>query len=249
MTLDICCSHYFPNNIHFLVGKQSQFVYFTNYVTLRRKGRMTPHQKKRRRELERYYRVPPTALYRSVLQALGQLPLLIPRCTSHPLKLFSDAKQEYRWALRNSPILRTLVQHHRISHTRIHSRVQRDLRNPLFAVNYIDREVRKDLANHVRKTTCFARNVNCCMERLVVYLGYHNYAKPYRVRWPGRGSHAEHAGLEPMRIRAEMRQLFTRRSFLSRCEKLSGFDRELWLRRLPTPLKRTAEYVPHYAAA
>ena len=35
-----CVSQYFPNNITLLAGKESQYLYFANYCTLRRKGRM-----------------------------------------------------------------------------------------------------------------------------------------------------------------------------------------------------------------
>ena len=45
--------------------------------------------------------------------------------------------------------------------------------NPLFAVNYMDREVRKDVANHVRQTTRGARNVKDPMNRLAIYRVMH----------------------------------------------------------------------------
>ena len=53
-----CVSQYFPDNYNILVGEDSQFVYHCDYVTLRRKGRMTVKQKKKREKLERIYRAP-----------------------------------------------------------------------------------------------------------------------------------------------------------------------------------------------
>jgi len=53
-----CVSQYFPNNINLLLLKDSQYLYYTNYVTIRRKGRMTPEQKQKREELEKIYRAP-----------------------------------------------------------------------------------------------------------------------------------------------------------------------------------------------
>ena len=243
------CSHYFPNNIHLLVGKHSQFVYFCNYVSLRRKGRMSEQQKRRRDELEKHYRPPRRSLRHSVLQAMEQLIRMIPRSTMLPLRLYSDEKQEYGWALRTRVVSRTLMQHSRLSHISISSRIHRDTRNELFSVNYLDRELRKDLANHVRKTVCFARNVNNCMERVAVYLGYHNYLKPYRVRKPTGRTHAEEAGVEGREARRMMRRMFTRRFFLSRVEGMAESALETWKRELVTPLKRGKEYVPGYALA
>jgi len=51
-----CVSQYFPNNIHLLVGSESQFVYEADHVTLRRKGRMTTEQRRRRELLDRRFR-------------------------------------------------------------------------------------------------------------------------------------------------------------------------------------------------
>ena len=44
---NFCVSQDFPNNIHLLVGKESQFTYGINYALMRRKGTMTDEQKKR----------------------------------------------------------------------------------------------------------------------------------------------------------------------------------------------------------
>ncbi|MCX7788486.1 MAG: hypothetical protein N2442_12415 [Spirochaetes bacterium] len=55
------------------------------------------------------------------------------------------------------------------------SRRARTRSNPLFAVNYLDREVRKDAANHVRETTRGSRNVKDLMNRLALNQVVHNY--------------------------------------------------------------------------
>ncbi|GAB1484341.1 hypothetical protein MASR2M78_31590 [Treponema sp.] len=49
-------SQYHPCNINILVGKKSQFLYEATYTTLRRKGRMTEQQKKKRELIEAKYR-------------------------------------------------------------------------------------------------------------------------------------------------------------------------------------------------
>jgi hypothetical protein len=61
----------------------------------------------------------------------------------------------------------------RCSH-RFPSTAPRTTGNPLFAVNYADREIRKDLAEHRRETVCFARSAAMSMARLWVYVADHN---------------------------------------------------------------------------
>ena len=53
--------------------------------------------------------------------------------------------------------------------------------NPLFPVNYMDREFRKDMASHARETIQFSRNVNEGMLRMSLYMFDHNFFKSYRM--------------------------------------------------------------------
>ncbi|MCX7788970.1 MAG: hypothetical protein N2442_14870 [Spirochaetes bacterium] len=70
----------------------------------------------------------------------------------------------------------------RFTHWRMSGRQARSQRNPLVAVNYLDREVRKDGANHVRESTRRSCNMNDLMNRLAIYRVVHNYRKSYRLR-------------------------------------------------------------------
>ena len=234
-------SQYFPNNIHLLVGKRSQYLYGCNHVTIRRKGRMSPAQRQRREELERANRFGGRSLEHAFAALLCD-------CTSlfshdQPLLLYTDEKREYVRALERA----RLAAFHQI---RISSHKPRTVTNPLFAANYLDRQIRKDQANHVRETVCFARNVNNAMSRLVVYFTYHNYLKAYRERERGksRRSHAEVAGIPAGRIAGELRHVFTTRAFFMR-SRPEGFWRDLWLKKLLTPLKADLEHLPRYAYA
>ncbi|MDX9784490.1 MAG: hypothetical protein RBT72_07050, partial [Spirochaetia bacterium] len=60
-----CRSQYFPNNITLLVGSSSQYVYAADHVTLRRKGRMTDQQKKKRAKLEALWKPQPGGIEHS----------------------------------------------------------------------------------------------------------------------------------------------------------------------------------------
>jgi len=234
-------SQYFPNNIHLLVGKHSQYLYGCNYVTIRRKGRMSAAQRRRREELERANRFGGRSLEHAFAGLLYDFTSLFRH--DPPLLLYTDEKQEYVRALERARL-------GAVHHVRISSHKPRTVVNPLFAANYLDRQIRKDQANHVRETVCFARNVNDAMSRLVVYFTYHNYFKAYRERERGKSgrSHAEVAGIPAGRIRGELRHVFTTRAFFMR-SRLEGFWRDLWLRRLITPLKTSLEHLPKYAYA
>ena len=170
-------SQYFPNNIHLLAGKSSQFWYATDYAHLRRKGRMTEGQKERNCVLQQAFISGRTTIYRSfsrIVEAIEQLSQ-----TGHgpPVTLHTDEHIQYRRVLSDmAPDLRSLIRHVTTS-----SRKARTVANDLFAVNYLDRELRKDCAEHVRKTMKYARNVSNCLERLAIYRFYHNYMKPFRV--------------------------------------------------------------------
>ena len=123
-------------------------------------------------------------------------------------------------------------------HKRTASKDIRDKKNPLFAVNYIDREFRKDLAEHVRETVRFARNVNHCMERLMVYLLDHNVRKRYRINDPVSLSrtHAGEAGILREHVARATVNLTTARRFLS-FEELEPAALRVWRREHRTPLK------------
>ena len=230
-----CSSQYFPNNITLLVGKYSQYLYFANYCTLRRKGRMTDRQKRVREELESRWKADPKAVRKAFDEVVGRIGTV----KGHR-RLYTDEKREYVQSLRDA-------QHCiEIEHVAVSSKLRRTVSNDLFSVNYFDREIRKDCANHVRETVCFARNVNNCMERLWVYFVHHNYRKRYRIRWRERRTHAEVAGIDPRDIRRIMKGYYTRRSFLTKTG-VSGSIRDLWLRELETPMRGEVEPLPAYA--
>jgi hypothetical protein len=231
-------SQYFPNNIHLLAGSRSQVVYFCDYLTLRRSGRMTPLQKRMREALEGLYRPSPKALIESFSELLGHVHRRLEHCRKQPLMFNTDKKLEYRRAIAACEELAEAVAGGRFVHARTDSRVARDARNPLFPVNYIDRELRKDLAEHVRETVRFARNVNHCMERLCIYLLDHNTRKRFRVNDPVRlhRTHALEAGAEEQVIAQATARLTTRRRFLS-FEQLEPAGLRVWRREHHTPLK------------
>lgn len=242
-----CVSQFFPNNIHMLVGAESQFVYEADQVTLRRKGRMTEAQKRRREQLDLRFRPRPRALETSFGRIAGACLGVLSDEARVSLRLWTDEKIEYRRALRATACTAALVNEGRLTHQTVSSRAARSLDNPLFPVNYLDRELRKDLHEHVRESVCFGRNVNAQMERLTLYLFYHNYRKRHRTRGP-KVSHAEVAGYDATEIRGGLRRLWERRAWYTH-SGLTESGRETWLRLRVTPLKEKRDYLPKHVAA
>ena len=239
-------SQYFPNNIHILVGKDSQYLYGADYAHIRRKGRMRDEQKRHRQQLETRFKAPKGEISSSFSRIMAHFIRYYERRALSAVRIYSDEKIEYQGILADI-CARTRGN---VVHQTVSSRKERTVGNDLFAVNYFDREIRKDQGNHVRETVEFSRNVNNSMERLWVYGAYHNYVKPYRIRQAGhrRISHAEKAGIQRAQMRREWKTFFTQRRFVSQAD-LTESEWYLWYRCYRTPLKEWAEVVPAYMCA
>jgi transposase-like protein len=245
-------SQYFPNNFTLLVGQDSQFVYSLTYAQLRRKGAMTEHQAHRALYYRMRYPLPRNQITRSFSRLASKAAELLTRSTlTDHLILYTDEKREYRKPvadLRDAGLPVAGVK--RIVHVRTRATEPRTKENPLYAVNYLDREIRKDQAEHHRETVCFARNVNASLERMELYLFHHNFIKPYRVnrRDCVYESHACAGGIDGAEIRKGMYQVFTRRVFLS-TERLGYHAERVWRHAYPTPKKFLCDYLPAYVFA
>lgn len=242
-----CVSQYFPNNIAILVGSESQFVYAADYVTLRRKGRMTDEQKAKRAELETRFKADPRGIARSFARIATESLQVLSDESRPVLSLWTDEHRAYPRGIALSPCARPLLDIGRLAHRTVSSRAARTRVNPLFPVNYLDRELRKDLHEHVRESVCFGRNVNRQMERLSLYLFYHNYLKVHRVRW-GPLTNAIVAGYEAGQIADELDKIWERRAMLSLTD-LTDCSEDSWRRARTTPLGPASDYLPKYAVA
>lgn len=243
-------SQYFPCHLNLLVGANSQFLYALTHVTLRRKGRMTGQQKLRRTALERRFLPPRGALVESFARLAKEMPRHWNPSRQPTLVLRTDEHPAYPRALRRIPELVQAAQAGRFRHERYSSTLPRTLSNPLFPVNYWDRELRKDLAAFRRESTCITRNVGAGLLRGACHLVWHNYRKVFRVKgeWAGRllPVHAEVAGVNRTMIEGAWSRLFIDRPFPSR-DPLPDWAQAIWDRRYPTPLAAHADYIPKFA--
>ena len=238
---------YQPNNIHLLVGSWSQFLYAFDYAHLRRKGRMTEAQRRKRLKQEQRYIRQRISISHSFRFIIDEVEQLVRRKAIAHITLFSDKKQEYRRMIKGSAVLQHLHRQGCFTHVTISSRKARTTANPLFAVNYLDRQLRKDNANQVRETVQFSRSVNNCLERLAVYQLYHNYFKPFRVedrlgRWL---RHGQVAGIERQNIDGALEQIFQRRVFFSHV-RLSFSQLMVWARMVGSLHRRDGQFWPRY---
>ena len=236
-------SQYFPDNYNILVGKDSKFLYYSDHVTIRRKGRMKESQKRKREILESKWRAERKGIEKSFMYLSEWLAEKSSK-RNHRLILYTDEKKDYQRALYKSRVCSNLLKKGLWVHHRTNSKLLRDYRNPLFAVNYMDREFRKDMGNHARETVKFARDVNNAMDRLVLYSFEHNYIKDFKVEgYTGKVStHYQRAGGDGDLEKRIVRDFFEKRYFK---RGKSDFDKSSYKSisgGWETPLKVRGEY-------
>lgn len=161
-------SQYDPNNINHAIGKNSLFIYDFNYAPINRKGRMSLRQVRRKKEIERTHGHYPRDIIRSTTRRI--FARLSKKCEQ--LTLFTDRHFQYQrvvdWDLRKE----------KIEHIKISSKIARNFKNPLFAVNNIDLMARHNLAAFKRETIAFSKHSIAMQESFLLYAIHRNYMRP-----------------------------------------------------------------------
>jgi transposase-like protein len=220
-------SQYHPFHFHLAVDCQSAlFLGFTD-SPLRRKGSMTPGQRRRRRELEaRFGRPDPQAVRKDVQELLE-----IVVDPSVEVTIRSDLHRSYPPAIR--------AYGGRTRHEVTSSREYRDRHNALYEINLLDLLIRHAAANHRRQTIAWAKRRQAAALRLMVFLVWRNYV---RLRWrkQGKQTPAMEAGLldRPLTVQEVLGQ----RLFVTKAN-LRGRWREYYWGEVTTPaLGRNRRY-------
>ena len=197
-------SQYFPIQHHVAVEKATDFfIYFTD-SELRRKGRMTKYQKRRRQELEQKFGRPdPKAIEKDMRQTLEVALNGQPSAT-----VYSDDHRAYR---RSIKALTTKIDH-RVTPGSAH----RDQNNSLWEVNLLDLLIRHGNANHRRETLAWSKRRQGSAERLAILLVWRNYMKGRREKVRGSPTPAMDRGLIDHPL--EIWELLEKRIFRTRCE-------------------------------
>ena len=196
-------SQNFPFHHHLAVEKGTDFfIYFTD-SELRRKGRMTSRQKKRRTELEKSLGRPdPKAIEKDMRELLDTTLKSVPRAL-----IYSDDHPAYRRPIRG---LGCEIEHH-VTPGREH----RDRHNKLWEVNLLDLIIRHSSANHKRETIAWSKRRQRSAERLAILLVWRNYMKGRREKVRGSPTPAMLRGMLPEPLK--MTSILEFRQFRSRC--------------------------------
>ena len=171
-------SQFFPFHINVAAGRDSWFLYELTDSPLRRKGRMTPGQRRRRTELEAELGRPdPKAIELGTATLLWSLLEKIP--IDQQAVLESDEHPAYPRAIRR--VVREAEKVKRkvstIIHRTISSRAARTRDNPLFAINLADLLFRHSHANHRRETIAFSKRRMAAISRAQVFRVWRNWVK------------------------------------------------------------------------
>jgi hypothetical protein len=227
-------SQYHPTLYHLATGQLSHFVHGFTDSELRRSGRMTARQRRRRARLEAARGRPaPRAVERDVAALLATL---VP--APHVLVLHTDRHAAYPRALKRVP-------HLAVDHRTVSSRAARTTRNPLFPLNLLDLLIRHSGANHKRETIAFSKRRQSAIERLWVLVVWRNYLKSFSERARD-GSPAMRLGLLARRLTVP--EVLGARLFPGRIALPPCWARYYW-RQVPTrALARCAAHRLTYAA-
>jgi hypothetical protein len=166
-------SQYYPFHHNLAVEKGTDFLLYFTDSELRRKGRMTEHQKRRRAELERRFGRPdPKAIETGMTELLDVVLQGRASATVH-----SDDHRAYVRAIRRLEC--------EIRHLVTPGSAHRDQDNKLWEVNLADLLIRHSSANHKRETIAWSKRRQCSAERLAIFLVWRNYLKGRREKVRG----------------------------------------------------------------
>lgn len=225
-------SQFFPFQHHLLAEADTSFFWYFTDSPLRRKGRMTEAQKRRRIELETELGRPdPQAVEKDVGHLLQTILEGVQAATVR-----SDDHRAYPRALGR---LQCPVEHQVTS-----SRERRDAHNPLFEINLLDLLLRHSQANHRRETLAWSKRRQSSAERLAIFLVWRNYVK-WRWEKRCRRTPAMLKGLLSRRL--QISEILARRLFRTRVA-LSQRWAEYYERAVVTPaLGRNRRHELRYA--
>lgn len=185
-------NRYQPVSVPLLIEKSSYFILSTATAPLRRKGRMTPLQKRRRTQHETLHGRRPSRSDAAVRRCLAALA----RHAGGPLNLDTDRKHSYR------RIAKTMLGA-RLRHRTHDATARRDRSNPLFPINHTNAMVRYCLARLRRRSWCVTRRRAWLQKALDVYSAWFNYCRGITIRTsttPAQAMGLAHGRLSPQQL-------------------------------------------------
>ena len=225
-------SQYCPCHLHLGVGAESHFLYAFTDSELRRKGRMTDGQKKRRAELERRHGRPDP---KSIEKEISELVRLLPPPVAGPLEILSDEHPAYPRGLARSGL--------EIRHRVTPSTAPRTPRNPLFPVNLADLLIRHSSGNHKRETIAFSKTRQNALERLAMFQVWRNYLKSFSEKKQD-ASPAMRLGLASRKLTVP--EVLAERLFVGRIGLPQRLQDYYWRRVVTGPRGRSRPHDPRF---
>jgi len=224
-------SQYFPFHHNVAVDVDTGYFLYHTDSELRRKGRMTDHQKARRAELEGALgRAEPKAVERGMRELLETVTE-----RRDTLTLRSDDHRAYPRAIRSLGC--------RVTHRITSSKRRRDERNPLWEVNLLDLMIRHSTAAHKRETIAWAKRRQASIEKLSIFQVWRNTIKRRHEKGPP-VTPAMLAGVQKRRLR--VRDVLKERIFFGRVRMPerweSYYRREVDTRTLAVNRRHTLGY-------
>ncbi len=225
-------SQYFPMHHNLAVEKGTDFLIYFNDSPLRRKGRMTAYQKKRRQELEEQLGVPdPKAIEKDMTELIRET-----LRGAASAMVYSDDHRAYPRAIKQVDC--------QIQHLITSSKKRRTKHNKLRAVNLLDLIIRHGSSNHKRETIAWSKRRQSSAERLAILLVWRNYMKGRREKTRLSPSPAMERGMLERRLKYE--DVFGERIFRSHIELpprwAEYYDREVETRALPVNRRHELKY-------
>ena len=185
-------NRYQPVTVPVLIDRRSLFIVATAVGPLRRKGRLTPQQRRRRSEHEARHGRRPSESPRAVRQVLKVLRALAPPAASVVLE--SDQKPLYGRLGRDLFGTRFAWRTHSAS-------ARRDRRNPLFPINHTNARLRHFLARLRRRTWCVTKKREWLQSHLQIAALWSNFCRGITNRTGT--TPAQAVGLAKRRYRSE----------------------------------------------
>lgn len=161
-------NRYQPVTAPILIDRRTFFVVATAVGPLRRKGRMTPLQKRRREQHEALHGRRPTHSTRSVRQVFERLGTVLD--PEQPFLLESDRKPLYGELGRRMFGERFAWRRHSAS-------ARRDRSNPLFPINHTNARLRHFLSRLRRRTWCVSKTIHDLQRHLSIAALWINYGR------------------------------------------------------------------------
>ena len=245
----------YPCDLTTVVDHDGEMILTITHTICRRGGTTTPAQRRRCERKHSVWRPKRSAMSADISLLHRELWAYLrpPEGGSIPAVIHTDEQPLYRSLLASDAIARHFCLVGLFEHRRTPGSAPRTVDNPLFAVNYVDRLLRHRVKEHTRESIAIGRHATMQMHRAWMFAYDHNCMREYRVKRPGLGTHAEHAGV-PSAVIAKVNQEFFVRRIVAQGVGVPQTIRQVWMAQLPTPPLRwkvgqlgTSVHVPDYA--